>query len=110
MTSRKTDLITVGAVSLSCKNSDFPLWKLTAKGFLNAFPWISRACYTHCLVNICPSRQWIPDCTTQTCCCSSKRLDFCRMVMSFVFEHNQTLFLFSIDCNRNCYAACIYLL
>ena len=58
---------------------------------------ISCTCHTHRLIDIGPAGKRVTDCTSETCCRSTERLNLCRMVMSLVLELKKPFF--SCECS-----------
>src|SRR6056297_215834 len=92
----KAYLVAVGTVSGRRLGSYLPLRQFTRKRFRKRSPRVSAASYPHGLVYVASTREGIPYCSAQTCCCSSERLDFGRMVVGLVLEHNEPFLRFSI--------------
>ena len=97
----KSDLITIWAVSMCCTTHQFLLRQFSFHRLFYRYGRICCAGYTHCLVYISTSWQWITDCSSKTCCSSTKWFDFCRMVMCLILEVDQPLFFYSVNLNRN---------
>ena len=62
------------------------LRKLARNGLSHRQIDIRSTGHAHCLIDICPAGKRVTDCTSETCCRSTERLNLCRMVMSFVLE------------------------
>ena len=103
----KTDLISIWAVSFSSFCNNFSLWKFSCNSFWYRNGRVSSTCYTHSLIYICTSWKWVTNSSTKTGCSTTKRFNFCWVIVSFVFEHYKPLFSYSININRNNYWASI---
>ena len=101
ITGSKTDLVTVGAVAVSCATNQFLLRKLAFQSLFYGNSRICCSCYTHCLIYISTSGKWVTDCTAKTGSCATKWLDLCRMVVCLILEVDQPFLFFSIYINRH---------
>ena len=96
----KTDLVSVGAVTVSCAADKFLLRKFTLQSFFYGYSRISRTGYTHCLIYIGTSGKRVTDGPAKAGSRTTKRLDLGRMVVGFVLEVDQPLFFFSVHIHR----------
>src|SRR5699024_5184365 len=71
----QTNLVAVGAVTVSRLRDDLSLRQLTLHCFFQRPGRIRRTSHTHCLVYISTTGQRISDSSAQTGSCSSERLD-----------------------------------
>ena len=97
----KTDLVTVGAVAVSCTTNQFLLRKLALQSLFYGNSRICCSCYTHCLIYISTSGKRVTDCTAKAGSCATKWLDFCRMVVCLILKVDQPFLFFSIYINRH---------
>ena len=94
LTSSQTNLVTVRAESLSRFTANLNLRKLTFACSIKRNSRISRTSNAHRLVNPASAAQRIADSTTNTGSRTTKRFNFSRMIMCFVFEHQKPCFFF----------------
>ena len=106
----KTDLVTIRTVSMCSFTHKFLLRKFSFQSCICGYSRISSACYTHCLVYISTSWQWVTDRSSKTCCSSTKWFDLRRMVMCLILEVDQPLFFYSVNLDRNYDTTCIDLI
>ena len=107
VTCSKTDLVAVGSISVCCCLTDFNLWQFALDCFAYRYCRVCCTCKSHCLVNIASAAQRVTDCTAKTGCRTAERFNFCWVVVSFVFEHQQPFFLFAVDVHIDFYAASV---
>ena len=100
-TGSKTDLISVGTVSVCCGAHKLLLRQLARHGILHRLCRIRRSGNTHSLVNISTSGKGITDRSAQTGSRTTERLNLCRMVVRLIFEINQPLFFFAVHLQGN---------
>ena len=107
LTSSKTDLVSIGAKSSSSLTSKLHLGQLSCTSSFHRHRGICSTSYTERLVHPRATRKGISDGTTNTGSGSTKGLDFCRMIVGFILEHQKPAFstwlwmgIFHIDINR----------
>ncbi len=93
----QADLVAVGAIASSSTQGNLLLRQLALQSLANRTARISSTGYTHGLIYIGTARQWITDSTAQTGSSTAERLDFSRMVMGLVLEHNQPFLIFAVN-------------
>ena len=101
----QADLVAVGAIAGSSTQSNLLLRQLALQCFTDWTARISSTGYTHSLIYIGAAGQWVTDSTTQTGSSTTERLDFRRMVMSLVLEHNQPFLILAVDISIYYYTA-----
>ena len=92
----QADLITVGGIAGSGALGDDTLGQFAFHGLADGFVDVARTSDTHGLIHIASAAQRVADGTAHAGGCPAKRLNFGRMVMCFVFEHQQPFFDFAI--------------
>ena len=97
----KTDLVSIGTVSMSCASYQFLLRKLALQSFFYRNCRICSACYAHRLIYIGSSGKRVTDGSAKAGCSTAKRLDLCRMVVCLIFKVDQPLFFFAVNIYRN---------
>ena len=101
VTCAKTDLVTIGAVTCSCRTYEFLLGEFSFEchGYRNGR--VTGAGHTHCLVNIGTSGERVTDRTAEAGRRTTERLDLRRVVMGLVLKHQNVVFFLSIYIDLN---------
>ncbi len=101
-------LIAIRAVSVCCHCGNFPLRQFSGQSLFNGCSGITAARNPHGLVYVRPAGHRIPDCATKTSGSTAKGLNLCRMVMCFIFEHDQPVLLLTVHIHLCFNAASVY--
>ena len=88
----ESDLVAIGTVSGRRDGRDFSLRQFAGQGVFQSLPGIAAAGNPHRLIHIGTARQRIPDCSAQTGRRAAERFDLRRMVVGFIFKHDQPFF------------------
>ena len=86
ITGCKTNLVTIGAVTVCRSAYQFFLWQFALHRIFYGNRRVCCSGYTHCLVYISTSGKRVADCAAQTCCRTAEGFDFGRVVVGFIFE------------------------
>ena len=97
----QTDLVAIAGVTSSCLTRDDLLWQFARHSLCHGLIDIACARYAHSLIDICTTRQWVADGTTETGTCSTEGLNLCWVVMGLVLELEQPLLLLAIHVHIN---------
>src|SRR5699024_7308233 len=97
----KSNLVAVGAVSMSSLSDKLLLRKLSFHRIFHRNGRICRSCHTHCLVNISTAGQRVTDGSAKAGCSASKRLDLGRMIVCLVLKVDKPLFFLSVHFDRH---------
>ena len=108
LTGCKTNLVAVRTVSVCRRGNNFSLRKLARQCFLHRFKRISCPCNSHCGINIRPARKRVSYSSAYAGRRAAERLNFCRMVVCFVFEKQQPVLIFSFYIHLYFYRTGIY--
>ena len=93
----KANLITVAGITCSCRANNGALRKLSWEGLRNWNGWICSASDTHCLVDVAAARKRVADSTTDAGSCATKRFNLGWVVVSFVLEEEEPVFVFAVN-------------
>ena len=86
---------------MSRASYQFLLRKFTFKSFFYRNSRVCGTCYTHCLIYISTSGKRVTDRTAEAGSCTTKWLDFSRMVMCLILEVDQPFFFLAVYVYRN---------
>ena len=106
----KADLVAVGAVSVRGAGRDSALGQFAGDGVAHGCARVGAAGYAHGLIHIGTAGERVADRPAQTGCRAAERLDFRRMVVRLVFEHQQVFFRASVYLDRHAHGAGVDLL
>ena len=88
----EADLVAIGGISGSrLAGNDF-LREFAGQGLRNRFPDVARTRDAHGLIDIAAAAERVADGAAQAGGCTAEGLDFRRMVMGFVLEHQEPFF------------------
>ena len=93
LTGGKTDLIAVGGVALGRFDDDLSLRELACKRFGKRHARVCGARHAHRLIHIGASGERVSDTSAQAGRCPAEWLDLGRMVVCFILEKEQPVFL-----------------
>ena len=92
----QADLVAVGGVAVGSAVDQLLLGQLALDGFAYRGQGVACTGNPHGLVDIAPAGQGVPDRTAQAGGCAAEGLDFSGVVVGFVFEHQQPVFLAAV--------------
>ena len=107
---READLVAVGGIARRRTGDDLALGQLAGDGFGNGLERIGRAGDPHRLIDIAAPGKRVADCATQTGGGPAERLDFGRMVVCLVLEHQKPLLVSAADIDGDLHRAGVDLL
>ena len=93
LSGRQPDLIAVRAVACRSRRDQFPLRQLARQRLRDRRQRIPRAGHTHRAVNIASARKRVADRAAHTSRRAAERLDLSRVVVRFILEQEQPVFL-----------------
>ena len=105
----KANLVTVAGITCSCRANDGALRKLSRKCLRNRNGWVCSASDAHRLVDVAAARKRVADSTADTGSCATKRLNFSWVVVGFVLEEEEPVFVFTINVYLDLYGTGINL-
>ena len=85
----QTDLVAVGGITACCCGTQLALGQLMLQCFTQRNGRITGAGDTHCLIDIASAGQRVTDCAAKAGCRAAERFNFRRVVMGFIFKHEQ---------------------
>ena len=91
------DLVAVGRIAVRRGSDDLSLGQLALHGLIQRTPRICRAGDTHRGINIGTSRKRVSDCAADASGRAAERLDLRRVVVRFILEQKQPVFLLPVD-------------
>ena len=97
LTRSKANLIAVTGITCSSRTNNGALRKLSRKCLGNWNGWVCSAGDTHCLVDVATSRQRVADSATNAGSRATKRLNLSWVVVGFVLEEEEPVFVFTIN-------------
>ena len=97
MAGRQPDLVAVGAVPRGGRRDDFALRQLAGQRFGQRHGRVGRAGHAHRLIDVAAPGKRIADRPAQAGRRAAERLDLRRVVVRFVFEHEQPVLLLAVD-------------
>ena len=92
----QTDLVAVRRITGSGSGAQLALRQLVLQRLAQRNRRIACTGHTHCLIYIASTGQRIANCAAKAGSSAAKRFDFCRMVMGFVFKHEQPRLFFAV--------------
>ena len=97
LTCRKTDLVTVGGVACRRGGDDLSLRELTLDGVLDRHEGICRTGNSHCRIYVASARKGVTDSAADTGCRAAEGLDLGGMVVCFVLEEKEPVFVLAVN-------------
>ena len=104
-TGGKTNLVTIGAITIRRGRHELPLRELTFERILNRHGRIAGTGHTHRMVNIGSAGQRITDRTADTGRCTTEGLNLCRVVVGFILEKKKPLLVFTVNLDIDLHGA-----
>ena len=98
-TGGQTNLVAVGAVAGSCAQGNLSLGQFAFQGLFIRSAGVAGTGDTHGLIYIAAAAQRIADGAAQTGGSTAEGFDFGGMVVGFVLEHHQPVFLLAVHFN-----------
>ena len=89
ITGCQTDLVTIRTVTVCRLAHQLLLRKLARDRVFHGNRRICRTGHTHCLIYIGTSGKRVTDSAAETCRSAAERLDFSRVVVGLVLEHEE---------------------
>ena len=86
----ESDLISIGGESFRRPFCNGSLRELPFSGLCYGFSRIGSTSDSHTLIHIGSPTERVSDGATQTSGSATERLDFCRMIVCFVFKHEES--------------------
>ena len=101
MAGGQADLVAVGGVARGSGLAELPLGQLAGEGVLQGGPGVTGTGDPHGLVHIGPAGERIPDAAADAGSRAAEGLDLRGVIVGLVFEHQQPVLVFSVDCGRD---------
>ena len=99
----KSYLVAVAGVARSRSLCDNSLREFAFESSRYILRGVAASRNSHSLIYVCSARKRVSYRAAETSCRTAERLDFRRMVVSFVFEHNQPLLRLAVYVYVNLY-------
>ena len=110
VTGSKTDLVAVAGVARSGSGGYLSGRELTLDGLFDRQQRVGSAGDSHCLVYIGTSGKRVADSAAETCRSAAERLDFGRVVVGLVLEHEEPVLVPAVNVYLDADGACVDLL
>ncbi|KAF5037033.1 hypothetical protein DSECCO2_568940 [anaerobic digester metagenome] len=94
---RKADLVAIGGIARRRLCDNFTLRQLARHRLGNGLERIGGTRDAHGLINIASARERVANRAAQTGGSPAERLDLSRVVMRFVFKHQEPVFVTAVD-------------